>query len=472
MVKTRAVIEREVDRDLVALSSLDDCHDSVKPLALDFLEAFRVIVDKYSHEAVRDVVTLATESLNRLNDLLKRTKSLELSLMESERDREALVLSLAKEKKNYSVALELALGEEEKTNKLIEENKSLQRIVSELQGGKHPVAPVPITAEHNAQQDVYVRPKKRQLTASAETRGFSLRLENRYSVLSEDSSEVDNVETLHTGQPVVQGPQRLNAKRPVRVVPKAITPCRPQQQASRVKRKVLLLTDSHGRGLSDLLADQLGTSYSVSSVVRPGARLAQVTNNFQEQTSGLGADDCVVILAGTNDVGSDSQYRLGTQIIESLDQAGDFNVIVSAIPHRFDREPLNTVIDELNHSLSRSVRSCGGNVFNIDTHLHRRLYTRHGLHMRYAGKKRVARALAGCIQSCSMRPVPPPPSTLSESLQTEIVQTINSSTTLDDSDVAFLDHLMSTPCHSQRSEGGQGQGAEPGVDPETPTTRS
>lgn len=39
----------------------------------------------------------------------------------------------------------------------------------------------------------------------------------------------------------------------------------------RIKRKILLLKSSHGRGMGDLLKTSLGNEYSVSSIFKPNS---------------------------------------------------------------------------------------------------------------------------------------------------------------------------------------------------------
>ena len=101
-----------------------------------------------------------------------------------------------------------------------------------------------------------------------------------------------------------------------------------------------------------------------------------------------------------------------------------------------------------------AARRGGANAFDINEHLSRRLYTRHGLHMRYAGKRCVAAALAGCIKSRSSQPEPPPPATIT--VEEDIVNLLDTSDiSLDDSDMIFLGKIMSTPIASKQRETGE-----------------
>ncbi|KAG8246537.1 hypothetical protein J6590_082464, partial [Homalodisca vitripennis] len=68
-------------------------------------------------------------------------------------------------------------------------------------------------------------------------------------------------------------------------------------------RKVLLMTDSHGRMMGDMLSRRLGPGYDISALFRPWASLSRVVHDIEGMIDGFTQDDIVVIVGDTNDIG-------------------------------------------------------------------------------------------------------------------------------------------------------------------------
>jgi hypothetical protein len=64
---------------------------------------------------------------------------------------------------------------------------------------------------------------------------------------------------------------------------------------NKVKHKVLIISDSHARNCAQLLQDNLNTDFKVSSFVKPGACMNEVTNSVREEIKTLSKDDFVVV---------------------------------------------------------------------------------------------------------------------------------------------------------------------------------
>jgi hypothetical protein len=52
--------------------------------------------------------------------------------------------------------------------------------------------------------------------------------------------------------------------------------------ANRLKKKILIIGDSHARGLASELNTNLGSEYAVTGTIMPGAKLDNVTNLARE----------------------------------------------------------------------------------------------------------------------------------------------------------------------------------------------
>ena len=62
--------------------------------------------------------------------------------------------------------------------------------------------------------------------------------------------------------------------------------------SDRVKNKVLLIGDSNARNCAPKLQDNLSCEFLISSFVKPGANVSEVTNTVKEELQSLKSDDC------------------------------------------------------------------------------------------------------------------------------------------------------------------------------------
>ena len=69
---------------------------------------------------------------------------------------------------------------------------------------------------------------------------------------------------------------------------------------NKVKHKVLIIGDSHARNCANLLQDNLSIDYKVSSFVKPGAQMNEITKTAREELKTLKSDDLVVVWGGAN----------------------------------------------------------------------------------------------------------------------------------------------------------------------------
>ncbi|KAG8271395.1 hypothetical protein J6590_063449 [Homalodisca vitripennis] len=120
MVLTRTQIQNKIGSDLDKLE-LATVNNSVKPLLVDFVYAFKEIIGKYDHAVLFDLLPLTSECLGKLGEALDHITALELSLKESESEKEHLEIKISKEKRSYELMIESALKEEERNNALQEE---------------------------------------------------------------------------------------------------------------------------------------------------------------------------------------------------------------------------------------------------------------------------------------------------------------------------------------------------------------
>lgn len=177
----------------------------------------------------------------------------------------------------------------------------------------------------------------------------------------------------------------------------------PVQSQSR-KHRVLLLSDSHGRHISNMLKSLLPiSSYSVISYVYPGCKLAHVVNRLTELTYDFTKDDYVVFLGGCNDITSTNFYinTLPLALNQILKHKNKFKMIFCSIPDRYDKPQEQHKINMANcllfTKLTNSLCNLTNTVWFNTGSLRRTHFTSHGLHFNFNGKNLLARALAATI---------------------------------------------------------------------------
>lgn len=164
------------------------------------------------------------------------------------------------------------------------------------------------------------------------------------------------------------------------------------KMSKRKTRRVLILSDSHGRGYSKELGSVLKENFEVTSIIKPNAKIKEVTSSVQELTKNFSEDDSIIILGGTNDISNSNKSEICSAIESVLPHSKRMKVVLSAIPTRYDKPNLNPEILITNNKILSVVNRHGDcNKKNIainfcSERLERKHFTRHGLHMNAKGK--------------------------------------------------------------------------------------
>lgn len=172
---------------------------------------------------------------------------------------------------------------------------------------------------------------------------------------------------------------------------------------SKKKRRVTILADSHGKLLSNYMND-LREEFEVLVCSKPGAKLKHVIQDGLGLVKDFTENDCVIILAGTNDLHRDEPFQLtldqGMRCLTEVDLRT--NVLVCGVPYRHDYPVLNDNICYANSYLSRAVEGYTGSLSihykDINKFLGRSHFTRHGLHLGRRGKRILGNHLAGYVR--------------------------------------------------------------------------
>lgn len=180
-----------------------------------------------------------------------------------------------------------------------------------------------------------------------------------------------------------------------------------------ISRRVLLLADSQGRGCNNILSKKLGPGNIIESIIKPNAPLREIVKDVINLSSDLQERDVIVISGGTNDTHlniDNAKKEIDLALLKLLPVSHRTNIIINTIPHRFDRDDLNSQIDCMNQYLHQSVNSLKSKnskrtMINFDVErLSRDDFTRHGLHLNNFGKGKIYDRVAMMINMIATRP--------------------------------------------------------------------
>jgi len=83
-------------------------------------------------------------------------------------------------------------------------------------------------------------------------------------------------------------------------------------------QKVIIIGDSHERNSAAELQHCLGSTFAVSSFVKPGAEIRVIVDTMKEDIMKLKSDDVVVIWGGSNDIGKNNSKEAKNTYVTSL----------------------------------------------------------------------------------------------------------------------------------------------------------
>ncbi|XP_039299872.1 uncharacterized protein LOC120355496 [Nilaparvata lugens] len=175
------------------------------------------------------------------------------------------------------------------------------------------------------------------------------------------------------------------------------------------KNRILVLADSHGRKIWKFIGNKL-PNYDVQVFFKPNATMERVIEGVEKQIENFGSSDFLIVMGGTNDIGAQTSRSVNKfkKVLDILvPMSLKTNLIMTTIPHRFDRPQLNQTIDEINDAIhkhinsstrknSKRIRMCF-----INERLRRANFTRHGLHLNGSGYNILCTRLAELVENKS-----------------------------------------------------------------------
>lgn len=158
------------------------------------------------------------------------------------------------------------------------------------------------------------------------------------------------------------------------------------------KVKVRILSDSHGRHLSELVLNKCSEKLNVCGLVKPNGKLSQVVEGVESYIKDMGTDDVLIVFGGTNDVNSGPcDNNILEQIKSLLLKVSKSKLFIVALPLRRDKPHLNNYISSVNKEISLAVSLTSNAKFISLSSISRQcFYTKFGLHFNMSGKRRIA----------------------------------------------------------------------------------
>lgn len=170
-----------------------------------------------------------------------------------------------------------------------------------------------------------------------------------------------------------------------------------EENPSTTKNKILILADSHGRGLGNLLRSEMQEKYEVTSIFHPNARLHQVTSDLRKLTNSYSKKDFVIVMGGTNDIENSATASYGMDVQEVINSTKNTNLIMVTIPPRYDKYFPENLSWKLNSSIAKCSHGSSHTLIINFSEFDRNDFTRHGLHLNYNGKLKLIHKLKEAI---------------------------------------------------------------------------
>jgi lysophospholipase L1-like esterase len=135
--------------------------------------------------------------------------------------------------------------------------------------------------------------------------------------------------------------------------------------------------------------------------MKPNGKISHILQNIQVcESKDMDKNDYVIVIGGTNDV---DKYSNPKEIINNVEltlkntDLSRTNVILSALPYRYDTPRLNKKINSINLSLQKMSEKLCNVHFTYLHNIHQYDYTRHGLHYNKYGKQKLANIFKNMI---------------------------------------------------------------------------
>jgi hypothetical protein len=177
------------------------------------------------------------------------------------------------------------------------------------------------------------------------------------------------------------------------------------------RNKVLIIGDSHVRGLSEKIRNHLNIPLNVTGITKPNADAESITSPSHFVAENLTKKDLLIFYGGTRDISRNETSRGLKALTAFAHRTTYINVILLEAPHRHDLPPSSCVNTEVNRFNKRlhSLATNFNHVKVLSVPIERRFHTNHGLHLNKKGKDRIASNLIKEIRNLHLPDKSTPP---------------------------------------------------------------
>lgn len=160
------------------------------------------------------------------------------------------------------------------------------------------------------------------------------------------------------------------------------------------KKQIQIYSDSHGRGLQNLVHNKCGADTPVTVNFCPGAPMQYYVTQLTDKTN-LDPNTIQIVMGGVNDT-RDMTVNASIDFLEKNSSKLNQIAIVET-PYRYDRLHLNKYIKKQNDRLKEICQKHNWKFIPINFALFRLHYTRAGLHLNFQGKNVVSTLISHTI---------------------------------------------------------------------------
>jgi hypothetical protein len=166
------------------------------------------------------------------------------------------------------------------------------------------------------------------------------------------------------------------------------------------RSRIVILGDSHARGVAGELLHQLNHRLNTIGYVKPKAGLTELLNTAKNDLRKLTRTDTLITIGGSNDIDKSDKGGNLTSIVNFLDGTQNTNVILVELPVRYDtgvRSHIKERIENYNKKLYKVTKGFK-HVRLVKVTPSREHFTKHGLHLNNKGKEITSKELLQSIQ--------------------------------------------------------------------------
>jgi hypothetical protein len=120
--------------------------------------------------------------------------------------------------------------------------------------------------------------------------------------LSNTKKETHNIPTIINGRLLVEGTSWPAQRKTLKQRKKNPNITRKTVKSACKRHKILVIGDSHVRGLSEKISNCLDESLSVFGITKPNADIETITSPLHLKMGNLTKEDLIIFLGGTNDI--------------------------------------------------------------------------------------------------------------------------------------------------------------------------